>query len=63
MFSIPGKIPCISLCHHSDEEGCYDEVEGLYWRLYNIYVKTSACRKIEAIIGHEINRAFMVTYG
>lgn len=60
---ICGNIPALHLCHHSDEEGCYDEVKGLYWRLENIYVKTEACRKLEAIIGHEINRAFMVTYG
>ena len=57
------SIPTIHLCHHSDEEGCYDEVKGLYWRLDKIYVKTEACKKIEETIGHEINRAFMVTYG
>lgn len=60
---ILGVLPGLSLCHHSDEEGCYDEVTGLYWKLDNIYVKTAPCREIEAIIGHEINRAFMVTYG
>lgn len=58
-----GETPRLHLRHHSDEEGCYDEVKGLYWKLENIYVKTEACRKIEAIIGHEVNRAFMVTYG
>lgn len=55
--------PHLHLCYHPDDEGCYDEISGLYWAIDGIWEKTPQALVIEGAIGHEIRRAFMVTYG
>ena len=46
--------------HDSDDRGgCYDDVNGLFWWVNNVYEMTPAAKKLE----NKIKRKFFVTFG
>jgi len=54
----------IGLGHHdSQSEGDrYDEVDGYFWAVDDVYEKTQAAKDFEAL-GHKIQRKFFVHFG
>jgi hypothetical protein len=49
--------------HDKDEQGDrYDDVNGYYWWVDNVYQKTPQAKKFEKL-GHAIERKFFVTFG